>query len=591
MAKLTHNELGEIEVLSDLHRIYLKPICKVHITVQISGLSSLGTQSKSLSTWEVSEKVRQLSPVQLSPSVTMKVTGVTVDFVRFLVELKSRSDVKRVVKAADSQCIKLRGFPQTLRVRTAEAPIDCPRRHDWDAFFRDSKDMNELIPGERPDTIVLSKLPVRWFSSNNSSKFQPDPKILVEVFQVFGKVRRVDVPILDPCQNHRLLADMGLTLDDAKDILSGFHTSVAAEDNPISNQSNNHNGFGKMAPSTIKQLLYEEESSSSIDSAYPLTFTAYIQFVDYAGFTAAMEALRGKKLIYAPGDINKKQPAKFYSAEIKVDFDRTKHLSDASIRRRRAAQILLESASRKKAEAMARAAEEAARREAELEAARLAEEERVRAEKEAALKRAEEEANIRAAEKRLRREEKRRRAEEARRAREEEEKKRILHKRLKREMAKLKARKADEDARERKRHKRRHHHCHHSRHEKTKGSESDYYSETNSIKTHSSIAIQTSPDKLLPPSSSSSAINRDQSKDSDASLPPFEFKSPSPEKERSSLHIQRSPSRFSRMSRSSSSSASRDRSPLKSEEEILRRKLIAKREAQLRAQILARLGR
>lgn len=78
----------------------------------------------------------------------------------------------------------MRGFPQTLRVRTCEAPIDCPRKHDWDAFFRDAKDMNELIPGERPDTIVLSKLPARWFSSNNSSKFQPDPKILVEVFQV-----------------------------------------------------------------------------------------------------------------------------------------------------------------------------------------------------------------------------------------------------------------------------------------------------------------------------------------------------------------------------------------------------------------------
>lgn len=102
-AKLTHNELGEIEVLSDLHHIYLKPICKVHITVQISGLSSLGAQSKSLSTWEVSEKVRQLCPAQLPPTVTMKVTGVTVDFVRFLVELNSRSDVKRVVKAADSQ--------------------------------------------------------------------------------------------------------------------------------------------------------------------------------------------------------------------------------------------------------------------------------------------------------------------------------------------------------------------------------------------------------------------------------------------------------------------------------------------------------
>lgn len=128
----------------------------------------------------------------------------------------------------------------------------------------------------------------------------------------------MDVPVLDPCQNHHLLDDMGLTLEDAREILSDFHNSLATEDNLISNQSNNHNGFGKITPSTVKQLLYEEASSSSIDSAYPLTFTAYIQFVDYAGFTAAMETLRGKKLIYAPGDRGKKESAKFYSAEIKV---------------------------------------------------------------------------------------------------------------------------------------------------------------------------------------------------------------------------------------------------------------------------------
>lgn len=101
--KAIHKELGEIEVLSDFHHIYLKPNCKVHINVQISGLSSLSAQSKSLSTWEVCEKVRQLCPAQLSPTVSMKVTGVTVDFVRFLVELNSRSDLKKVIKATDSQ--------------------------------------------------------------------------------------------------------------------------------------------------------------------------------------------------------------------------------------------------------------------------------------------------------------------------------------------------------------------------------------------------------------------------------------------------------------------------------------------------------
>ncbi|VDD81858.1 unnamed protein product [Mesocestoides corti] len=158
----TGTDVNDFTVVCDLHNLYLKPICKVHITVQISGLSCIGSQGRCLSTWEVSEKLRQLS---------------TVEFVRFVVELDSKADVKRVIKAADSQRIKLSGFPQALRVRAGEAPIDCPRKHDWDAFFRDARDMDELLPGERPDTVVVSKLPVRWFAKpGSSSKLWPDPK-------------------------------------------------------------------------------------------------------------------------------------------------------------------------------------------------------------------------------------------------------------------------------------------------------------------------------------------------------------------------------------------------------------------------------
>lgn len=83
------------------------------------------------------------------------------------------------------QRIKLSGFPQALRVRAGEAPIECPRKHDWDAFFRDARDMNELIPGERPDTVIISNLPVRWFADpEGSSKLWPCPNVIKTVFQV-----------------------------------------------------------------------------------------------------------------------------------------------------------------------------------------------------------------------------------------------------------------------------------------------------------------------------------------------------------------------------------------------------------------------
>jgi len=36
-------------------------------------------------------------------------------------------------------------------------------RYDWDSFFIENKEMNEMKPGERPDTIHVQNLPTKWF--------------------------------------------------------------------------------------------------------------------------------------------------------------------------------------------------------------------------------------------------------------------------------------------------------------------------------------------------------------------------------------------------------------------------------------------
>lgn len=51
------------------------------------------------------------------------------------------------------QGIKLSGFSDLLKIRATEAKVQFPSRHDWDSFFRDAKHMNEMKPGERPDTV------------------------------------------------------------------------------------------------------------------------------------------------------------------------------------------------------------------------------------------------------------------------------------------------------------------------------------------------------------------------------------------------------------------------------------------------------
>ena len=50
-------------------------------------------------------------------------------------------------------------------VRAAEAKVNFPTRHDWDSWFRDAKNMNEMKPGERPDTIHFKDFPSRWFAN------------------------------------------------------------------------------------------------------------------------------------------------------------------------------------------------------------------------------------------------------------------------------------------------------------------------------------------------------------------------------------------------------------------------------------------
>lgn len=91
-------------------------------------------------------------------------------------------------------------FSCFIKVRAVENKVDFPTRHDWDSFFRDAKDMNETLPGERPDTIHLEGLPCRWFSKKNSQfPDRPSEDVLVAVFQTFGKVLYINLVLVKCC--------------------------------------------------------------------------------------------------------------------------------------------------------------------------------------------------------------------------------------------------------------------------------------------------------------------------------------------------------------------------------------------------------
>lgn len=239
------------------HGLYLKPVAKINISVQ---LPTMKVPGQSISNWELMEKLKKM--IHPDQFLLLKVLKTTLEFVRFEGEVENKNKMKMHVNQLDGKTIKLSGFTDALKVRAAEAKIQGPNKHDWDSFFRDAKDVDELKAGERPDTIHVKDLPCRWFA-NRIDKDIPNEYIIRKVFETFGEVNCLDVPILDPYR---------------KEIQSG-------------------NG-------AIQTFSFGQD----------FVFEAFIQFKEYMSFVKAMTSLRGMKLLFKEGE------NKALTANIKVCF-------------------------------------------------------------------------------------------------------------------------------------------------------------------------------------------------------------------------------------------------------------------------------
>ncbi|XP_011208323.2 A-kinase anchor protein 17A isoform X2 [Bactrocera dorsalis] len=232
---------------------------------------------KSISHLDVMEKLS--AALKPDKFFVLKASKSTIDFIRFEAELEDRTKLRSAISRIDGVSLRLSGFSESFRVRATETKDEFPTRHDWDSFFRDASNMDEMKAGERPDTIHLTHLPVRWFCPRhmeNDDNVKPSESIFKRIFEKFGSVRYVDIPICDPYRN-KMNADI--------------------------------NG--------MKTFSYE----------HGVLFEAYVQFDEYMGFVRAMDDFRGMKLV-------RKFVDKTQAININVTFDKTKHLSDAQVQRR-----------------------------------------------------------------------------------------------------------------------------------------------------------------------------------------------------------------------------------------------------------------
>uniref|UniRef100_A0A8C1UG13 A kinase (PRKA) anchor protein 17A n=1 Tax=Cyprinus carpio TaxID=7962 RepID=A0A8C1UG13_CYPCA len=278
--------------------LYLKPISRITVSV---ALPHLKTPGKSISNWEVMERLKAMvHPEQFS---SLRISKSSMDYLRFEGEVENRSAVKRSLAKLEGKSIKLSGFTDVLKIRAVEHKTDFPTRHDWDSFFRDAKDMNETVPGERPDTIHLEGLPCKWFSMKDGAPDRPSEEALRTVFQRFGKIRNVDIPMLDPYREE------------------------------MTGKNFNTFSFGGH-----------------------LNFEGFVQYQDHTGFVRAMDSLRGMKLMFKGDD------GKAVACSIKVTFDTTKHLSDSSLKKRQQERLKLQELEKQREEQKRREKEEEERR-------------------------------------------------------------------------------------------------------------------------------------------------------------------------------------------------------------------------------------
>jgi len=258
--------------------LYLKPIAKINVSVQLPQLKKAGAK---ISNWEVMEKVKEMARPYTFP--VFKVSKSSLEFIRFESEIENYSSMENVLAKLDMKTIKLSGFTELLKVRAAEAKTPFPTRADWDAFFRENKNMNEMKAGERPDTIHFENLPCKWFlnyqDKSGLAHDKPSEFVLKKVFQAFGEIRIVDIPMLDPYR-HKM-----------KKTLAGINTFSFGQD---------------------------------------LVFESYIQYKEYIGFVKAMNALKGMKLCYKD-----RESERAWTCNIKIDFDKSKHLAESTIKQRK----------------------------------------------------------------------------------------------------------------------------------------------------------------------------------------------------------------------------------------------------------------
>ncbi|XP_069468381.1 A-kinase anchor protein 17B-like [Ambystoma mexicanum] len=260
--------------------LYLKPIVRLTINVMLPEFKEAASP---LSNEDILEQLKNAaSPDHFS---NLSVFKITQEFIQIDGETETKTLAKILLEKLHGSVIKVNGLEEDLSVQVTEAQIDFlfPQDPDLSPKATGGKENGRVEGAQNPPlSLHLEGLPCQWFLSTDSNDPDPSEDILRMVFERFGTVANVYIPMLDPC----------------------------IEDVP-------------------------EEGCEEAFLRSLKTFEAYVQYEDYEGFEKAVGSLRGMKLLFKGDD------GKSVACNVKVTLDTTNHFSESAISQRRLERLQL----------------------------------------------------------------------------------------------------------------------------------------------------------------------------------------------------------------------------------------------------------
>ncbi|XP_077164789.1 A-kinase anchor protein 17B-like isoform X2 [Paroedura picta] len=278
---------SEAMELCPSQQLYLKPISKLTISVVLPEHTG---STQAFSKWEVMDKLKNMiCPDQFT---SVKVSKRTKGFIRFEGEAETKHLVYSLKEKLHGKTIKLNGFKDDLQVVATEASFDLPTPQESEAILTDREMMEEDLAEQSSDVlncIHLEGLPCIWFALRGSGSETPSEDILKAVFESFGKIKNVDIPMLDPYRQ-------------------------------------------EMVGGNINNFIFRGLR----------TFEAYVQYQESTAFAKAMETFKGMKLMFKGDD------GKALACNIKVSADTANHFSESAINQRNLERLTLQGLERER---------------------------------------------------------------------------------------------------------------------------------------------------------------------------------------------------------------------------------------------------